>query len=156
MKLFEVYALVGDRTRLTIELFQRHFAVSIRKCASEYEFPLYSDRPEVICHDDRAILERLERSRFADYQLYWDVIEPVSAFNAAQLIAVYTGDGSVILGVVAPEQQATAILKELREKFGAEWGMVTGEWCPPDRDAEFQERCVNACSPRIVAGTLLH
>jgi hypothetical protein len=156
MEIVLVYALVGDRTRSAIERFQRHFAVTIRSCAAEYEFPQYADRPEITYRNDWAILNRLEQNRFATYLLYWDVVERVVNFNAEQLIAVYTGDGSVILGVAAPEFQATPILRELQEKFGSAWGMATGEECPSDRDAEFQERCVNACSPRIVAGTLLH
>lgn len=155
MEIVLVDALVGDRTRSTVERFQRHFATTIRSCAAEYEFPQYADRPEITYHDDRAILDRLEQNRFATYLLYWDVVEPVVNFNAEQLIAVYTGDGSVIFGVATPEFQATTILKELQEKFGSKWGMLTGEECPPDRDAEFQERCVNACLPRIIAGTPL-
>ena len=155
MNTLSVYMLLNDRRAESLQRLLRHFAPYRIRCTDEYEYPQYHDKPECVYFDDASLMAQLEVDEHASYIVYWNVEEQDSEIRVEQTIANYTDDGGVIFGIVVSASDAMSALEQLSRMFGARWGLVTGDECPPMSASQFRQLCREATLPRIVDGILL-
>ncbi|NLK46944.1 MAG: hypothetical protein GX297_09895 [Treponema sp.] len=149
MREVEVYFLINDRRTETILTFVNQMLSSPKSISEEFSFPLYDDIPEKVFDSLRDLLDFLETRENAMYSLYW---EDEKGVDPRQVMAFYTEDGKVILGIVVDETKGFTWLEKLSKTFPIQFGLVTVESALPDQSSDFVDLCRNGNTPRIVDG----
>ncbi|OAI55967.1 hypothetical protein AYO47_02280 [Planctomyces sp. SCGC AG-212-M04] len=147
----EVYVLCADRSFRTGKTFLDSFAPSRRPVTDELPFPELSDSPVVCLKDADEAIRRLESENNEGYSLHWSC-EDDQPFPHAML--VFTEDGSMIAGLVVPEEEAAGLLSKIAKVVSGRFGYITGEGRPPDSTEAFINICRRSTIPTLVDGEL--
>lgn len=81
-----IYVISEKRDRNTIESFLNEFLPDREESASEYEFPQYSDAPEITYREAAEVIGKCINDRGTDYRLYWRTLGRAKPEFASELL----------------------------------------------------------------------
>ena len=109
----DIYVVSKKRDKETINSFFERFMPEAEPSADEFEFPQYSDDPEVVVGDARKALELCLSSTNIEYRLYW---RNKAHSKPAHAMLFFLEDGALIYGL-STETSNAKYAEELFEKL---------------------------------------
>lgn len=134
----EYYALSTERTRERVFGFLDKYMPQREQVTTEYFIPELSDNPKYEFCSDVELIEYLIENQNEPYGIYWN--EKCSdSYN--QVMAFFTCDGNVILGLALSGQDDLSTLTKLANEVDAQFACIGSEEPPPESSIEFVEMC---------------
>ena len=130
----DVYALAPGRSASLIRRFLDHFAPLREEAAESYEVPRYAERPDHLFGRAEELVDHLVANTSEPHGVYWRNLGDGPPF----VMAFFTTDGAVILGLSSVEQESASWLSRLRSFVGPSPHCTLFEQPPPDSAAEFR------------------
>lgn len=130
----DIYVLGNDRSVLLVNSFLNKFLPNRELTVTQWDFPEYSDNPELTINSEKEFLEYCEKHKDVTHRSYW--INSVESQNPCSAHIFYLSDGKVVLGLSTnDEHQEQGLLIELKSFVNSEIGYITYE-CPPEECVE--------------------
>lgn len=131
---YDVYVLARERSAAVASRFLAAFAPQGTASASEYEFPEYSKRPDVVFSTAMEAIRYCAAHSDAGQRFYFN--NPSG--DPAHAMLFFTNDGGLILGVSVADEEEQALAR-LKAHAGVDIGYITFESPPCETAAEFRE-----------------
>ncbi|MDB5349489.1 MAG: hypothetical protein JWN86_736 [Planctomycetota bacterium] len=130
----DVYALAPDRSASLIRRFLDQFAPLREETAEGYEMPRFAESPDRLFGRAEELVDHLAAHPSEPYSVYWRNLGGGPPF----VMAFFTTDGAVILGLSCVEHESAEWLSRLRVFAGPGPHCTLFEQAPPDSAAEFR------------------
>ena len=140
---YDIYVLARERSAGIASRFLEEFAPRREQSAVEYEFPQYSDQPNLILTMAEDAIRHCVEHPSASQSFYFRNLGD----GPAHVMLFFTEDGGLILGL-SVEQDPDGALFRLRIHARSEHGFVTFEEPPPATADEFRRLASAAPGPR--------
>ncbi len=132
----DIYVISEKRGRKDIEEFLNEFLPCRDETADEYEFPQYSDDPDIIYSKADDALAKCVTEQQLDYRIYWRALENAKPEHA---MVFFLEDGNVIYGLSTddayPEYAAELLLK-MKSFLDSSLGYIGHEASPDAENLE--------------------
>lgn len=148
----EIYVACAHRDPEVAHEFLDHFLPVREPSAEEHSVPELATDPTHVFQTAAELMAHLHEADAEGYAIYW---RRVGEGEPHQAMLVYTEDGGMIAGLVAPPSTQKALLVELASVVGGVFGTVTREERPPATITEFVARCRRHEGLRLVDGRLV-
>jgi len=143
----DIYVISEKRDRQTIEEFLNEFLPARDETADEYEFPQYSDNPEVMFRTADEALKKSINDRELDYRIYWRALNDAKPEHA---MVFFLADGYVIYGLSTDDahpEYASDLLSKMKSFLGSSLGYIGHEASPDAENIEQFKREIDAHQP---------
>jgi hypothetical protein len=130
----DTYVLAPERSAALVARFLDHFAPRREEAAVDYSVPQFADVPARHFGRAEELVEYLVGHPSEPHGVYWRNLGDGPPF----VMAFFTSDGAVILGLSCVEPEAPAWLSRLRAFAGPGPHCTLFEQPPPDSAAEFR------------------
>lgn len=130
----DIYVISKKRDRKTIEEFLNQFLPARDETADEYEFPQYSDNPEIIFSTAEEALGKIIADPELDYRIYWRALNEAKPEHA---MVFFLADGYVIFGLSTDDaypEYVSDLLSKMKSFLGSSLGYI-GHEASPDADS---------------------
>lgn len=130
----DIYVISEKRDRKTIEEFLNQFLPARDETADEYEFPQYSDNPEIIFSTVEEALGKSIADPELDYRIYWRALNEAKPEHA---MVFFLDDGYVIFGLSTDDaypEYVSDLLSKMKSFLGSSLGYI-GHEASPDADS---------------------
>lgn len=148
--LLDIYVLAKDRTVEYAYHFLDTWVKTFKETADDYEFPQYSDSPEIVYSNPIDLIKRLAQEPTEPHAIYWT--NPNDApISSAMLI--FTIDGEMIVGISTITKSSLPTehyLKSLADTVDGKLGLATFEEPPPDSAEEFKYLVISWEGPKLI------
>lgn len=146
----DFYFLVESRASKVINEFCNRFKINRSPLAENYTLPQYAEFPNIVFSSDVDLLLHLEINFNCEYLIYWENISDDSPIK--QLLAQYTNDGKIILGVSIPGRvldnpDCVILFNRIRNYLNSTAACITSEEPPPENSIDFITLCNQRFTP---------
>jgi hypothetical protein len=145
----EVYVLLDVRSCAVAGDFLDEYLPYRESTANNFPFPEFVNEPETVFTSPDDLMRHLENNPQRSYSLYWNASKPG---RVSQAMIFYTIDGAMILGIAGRFDVPQAVLQQLAQTYGAKYGYLTSEECPPSTKSEFMRISTESTLPSLVNG----
>tara|TARA_R110002050_G_C8940495_1_gene512576 strand:+ start:100 stop:546 length:447 start_codon:yes stop_codon:yes gene_type:complete len=143
----DIYVISEKRNREIIDLFLNEFLPIRDESADEYEFPQYSENPEVIFRKAEEALDKCVAEKNTEYSLYWQALDRRKPEHA---MVFFLPDSHVIFGVSTDDaypEFAVQLLEKMKLFLGSDLGYIGHEAAPEAISLEQFKVEINAHNP---------
>lgn len=134
----DIYALAPRRTTDVVRQFLARFAPEREEMTENYEVPQYETAAVLSFDSADALIDDLASNRTVPYSIYW---KNTGSDGPAFVMAFFTTDEALILGLSCVEEDSLRWLDALTDFAGTSAACVLFEQPPPDSAAEFLRLC---------------
>ncbi len=143
----DIYVISERRDLKTIDGFLNQFLPDRDETADEYEFPQYSDNPEIIFGSVEEALRKSINDCKLDYRIYWRALNAAKPEHA---MVFFLSDGYVIYGLSTDDaypEYALDLLSKMKSFLGSGLGYVGHEASPDAENIEQFKREISVHQP---------
>lgn len=143
----DIYVISEKRDLKTINEFLNEFLPARDEAADEYEFPQYSDNPEIIFRSAEEALRKSIDDCELDYRIYWRALNEAKPEHA---MVFFLSDGYVIYGLSTDDaypEYAADLLSKMKSFLGSTLGYIGHEASPDAENIEEFKREIDVHKP---------
>lgn len=143
----DIYVISERRDFKTINEFLNKFLPARDETAVEYEFPQYSDNPEIVYRSAEDALRKSINEHELDYRIYWRALNEAKPEHG---MVFFLSDGYVIYGLSTDDsypEYAAELLSKMKSFLGSDLGYIGHEASPDAENLQQFKREIDVHQP---------